>query len=81
MVFLALTSSGLQDALQLRGPLLAIWCGANVISAEEYKLRAVPVLTRFDYSPRASDGDAIARAIDTIEQHHPGETVWVEGTP
>jgi hypothetical protein len=82
MVFLALTASGLEDALRLgTGPERSIWCGSNAISAEEYQARKVPGLTRFIYSPGASERESIARALDTIEQHHPDETVWVEGAP
>jgi len=81
MVFLALTAKGLSDALQVAAdPERAIWCGAEAISPDEFQSRKVPGLTRFDYSPGASERESIARALDTIEQHHPGETVWIEGT-
>lgn len=80
MVFLALTPKGLSDALHLpAGPDRTIWCGSEAISADEFQSQKLSGVTRFDYSPGASERESIARALDIIEQHHPGETVWVEG--
>ncbi|RYE38580.1 MAG: hypothetical protein EOP24_46610 [Hyphomicrobiales bacterium] len=82
MVFLALTTKGLTDALHLVADSgRAIWCGADAISAEEFQSQRLPGVTRFDYAPGSTNGESVARALDTIAQHHPGETVWVEGAP
>jgi hypothetical protein len=82
MVFLALTPSGLRDALHLAaGQGNAIWCGAAALTEQEFQSQLLPGVTRLDYAPGVSEKKSIARALDTIEQHHPGETVWVEGAP
>lgn len=82
MVFLALTTSGLRDALHLAaGQGHAIWCGAAALTEQELQSERLAGVTRLNYAPGASEKESIARALDTIEQHHPGETVWVEGAP
>lgn len=79
MVFLALTPKGLSDALRLKVDAgLAIWCGSAAISAEDFERQKLFGMTRLNYSPGESERQSIECALDTIEQHHPGETVWVE---
>ena len=77
MVFLALTSAGLRDALQLgAGQGYAIWCGAGALTEQEFQSQKLPGVSRFNYAPGASERESVARALNTIEQHHPGETIW-----
>jgi hypothetical protein len=79
MVFLAISKEGLAEALQLVGPVGdAVWCGSNAISEDEDRSRADSNLSRFVYPIDGSDGAAIADAMQTIEEHHPGERIWVE---
>ena len=77
MVFLAITSAGLQDALLLRRD-AAVWCGSDAISEAEYAAITDANVSRFAYQLRSEGDDVTAGAIETIEEHHPHETVWVE---
>lgn len=80
MVFLAITPKGLQCASRIATASGgAVWCSAEAISEEEYSRSRYPGLSRFNY---ALGGPACARlndALQTIEEHHPGAIVWVEG--
>jgi len=79
MVFLAITTAGLSDALRLRrDAAVAVWCGSDAISEADYAALNVANVSRFNYPLQAEDDDVIAGAIETIEEHYPSETVWVE---
>ena len=76
MVFVAITPAGLADALRRAADADAIWCGSDAISAHEYRSLTRPAVSRFNYSllgPQATEG-----AVATIEEHHPGERIWME---
>lgn len=79
MVFLAITPDGLTEALHLaEGSGRPVWCSADAISEEAYSARKQKGLSRFVYPLGARDPAILAGALDTIDQHHPGEVVWVE---
>jgi len=79
MVFLAITPAGLVEAIRLAGSANPVWCGADAITEEDFAENAAGNVTRFDYSLLKPDqAQAIAGALITIEEHHPGERVWVE---
>ncbi len=81
MILLAITSAGLDDALRLVGSnasAVSVWCGADAISEPDYAALANVNVSRFNYPLQGERGDALAGAINTIEEHHPGETVWIE---
>ncbi len=76
MVFVATTSAGLAEALRRADSADAVWCGSDVISETEYVQLRRPNLSRFDYSLaelQMDDG-----RLGTVEEHHPGQTIWVE---
>jgi len=80
MVFLAITAQGLHDALDLVKPdSIAVWCGADAVSQEEFDKLRGQNLTRFTYALLGADEETMADALSTIEEHHPGERIWVEG--
>lgn len=79
MVFVAVTSAGLAEALRQAASDDAIWCGSNAISEAEYAEMRRPGLTRFNYS--LADLEPDDGAISTVEEHHPGQTIWVEAAP
>ncbi|MGM9484819.1 hypothetical protein ACS5PN_26740 [Roseateles sp. NT4] len=54
----------------------AIWCGSYAIAEAEYEALDRPNVSRFIYE--LGDREQIPDAIGTIEEHHPGQTVWVE---
>lgn len=81
MVFLAITSSGLESALQLAARTGdCVWCGADAIPEGDGALPFRGV-SRFNYSLQAEGQLLIQDALETIQEHHPGEVIWVEGLP
>ncbi|EGJ11009.1 hypothetical protein [Rubrivivax benzoatilyticus] len=78
MIYLAITPAGLAEALRAASPGDAVWCGSGAIDESAFAALRNPVLTRFTHG--LDDADRVAAALDTIEDHHPGETVWVEAT-
>jgi hypothetical protein len=79
MVFLAITSAGLAEALRLaRSDGSPVWCGADAISETDYLGQESGNLSRFAYALAGERHEVIQGAIETIKEHHPHETVWVE---
>nr|WP_301334581.1 hypothetical protein [Variovorax dokdonensis] len=56
----------------------SVWCGSDAITEEDYGARKEKGLSRFIYPLGARDPLILEGALDTIDQHHPGEVVWVE---
>ena len=79
MVFVAVSPTGLAEALRRASSDDAIWCGSDTISEAEYAAMRRPGLTRFNYS--LADLELDDGAIATVEEHHPGKTIWVEAAP
>jgi hypothetical protein len=79
MVFLAITPDGLSKAMQMAATTgTSVWCGADAISELDYANLKPRGLSRFNYQLGSLDADSMADALQTIGEHHPGETVWVE---
>ncbi|MEQ6307243.1 hypothetical protein ABN448_08515 [Delftia acidovorans] len=78
MIFLAITSTGLAQALRAATESDAIWCGSDAISEADYAAPQWSNLSRFAYS--LEDRVLIDDAVSTIEEHHPGHTIWVEAS-
>jgi hypothetical protein len=79
MVFLAITAAGLKDALHAsEGGAIVVWCGADAISESAYAALGHANLSRLIYPLQGQTGDVLARTIETIEEHHPDASVWVE---
>jgi hypothetical protein len=76
-IYLAITKSGLEKALQAGVKTGAtVWCGANTMSEGEFESHSGSALSRFTY-PIDDEGD-LAEALATIKEHHPGAVIWVE---
>jgi len=81
MVFLAITKNGLVEALSLaKENNEPVWCTSNAVSEEEFKTMSELNITRFDYSFVISESEILADALSTIQEHHPGKKIWVEGS-
>lgn len=79
MVFLAITTAGLQKAIKCIGDTKNfVWCGSNAISDTDFSALKSSGVTRFDYSLDGESFEVIAGAIETIKEHHPSEIIWVE---
>jgi hypothetical protein len=79
MVYLALSQNGLEEAVRAASPRGdAVWCTSESISEPEFRARKVPNLTRLGYSFQADNRDMLLQTLETIEEHHPGESIWVQ---
>lgn len=79
MVFIAVTPAGLAEVLCRAISEDSIWCGSDTISQSEHAAMKRPGLTRFNYS--LADLELDDGAIATVEEHHPGRSIWVEAAP
>lgn len=80
MVYFALTQQGFRKILSDTDEAKAhVWCGADVLSEEEFEQLGRGNVTRFSCSFANADKAALKDALSTIEEHHPGEVIWVEG--
>jgi hypothetical protein len=79
MVYLALTPRGLQEVLAApEAAKMSVWCGADALSEAAFEKLERANVTRFTYSFMNADKATIECALSTIEDHHPGESIWVE---
>lgn len=81
MVFLVLSRQGYDDLIrQLSHAPSPIWVNTDILSdAEMVSIRDTGVnLTNFLFRIDPSSLDEIADAVDTVRQHHPDDTIWVE---
>jgi hypothetical protein len=79
MALLAITPKGLAEALRtskMTGA--AVWCGSDAITQEEYETSKPTGLNRFIFELGNADEQTLLHAVQTIEEHHPNECVWVE---
>jgi len=81
MVYLALTPQGLREILDAsEAAKTPVWCSADALSEAEFEKLERGNVTRFTYSFADADKATIQDALATIEDHHPGELVWIEST-
>jgi hypothetical protein len=83
MVHFALTRKSYDDLVaQLGQAPSPLWVNNGVLSATEIKqLHEAGVdISNFTIGVNPLDPSDVAQAVDTIKEHHPGETVWVEHT-
>lgn len=76
MVFLAITPTGLAEALRAAKADDAVWCGTDAITEADYAMLKHPNVSRFIYA--LGDREMITDAVGTVEEHHPGQTIWIE---
>lgn len=81
MVYLALEPRAASEAIRFAIQTgCAVRVGSDSITLEEHKrlvLQGADV-TRFSYPLANAASNVIADALGTIEEHHPGEIVWVQ---
>lgn len=76
MLYLAITPAGLNEALRSATTADTVWCGSDAISEAEYSALKHSNLSRFIY--KLGDRHRLNDAVSTIEEHHPGQIIWVE---
>ena len=81
MVYLAIEPRAAIEAIRLAIETgWIVLMGSDAITPEEqkrYSLSGVN-LTRFSYPLANATSEIVADALETIEEHHPGEIVWVQ---
>ena len=80
MVFLVVSKSGLAEVLRLNNGTRAImWLAHGLLADSEVEsLRSVGHdVTVWSY-PESTSFEELQGSVATIEEHHPGHTVWVE---
>jgi len=84
MVILIATRNGYDELKPIIfSGMYPVWVGADVLSQEEIDaIRELGVyLTNFCYSINVENFYEIEGAVNTINQHHPDERVWLEWLP
>lgn len=76
MVYLAITPMGLAEALRQAVSTDTVWCGADAISEAEWAAIPLPKPSRITYD--LGDRFLLNDALGTIQEHHFGQTIWVE---
>ena len=81
-IFLAIKPKGLQQALETTPETGAtVWCGEDAITEQDFRIhRGGFSFTRFSYPLAAASAEVFASAIETIREHHPEATFWIEAT-
>lgn len=81
MVYLALSSEAVSEVIRLAADAdCSVWVGSDAITPEEHNrlTRAGAKVTRFSFPLGEARPDIISNAMATIEEHHPGEIVWIQ---
>lgn len=84
MPFLVMTRAGWQDLLDNCQDLTdAVWAAKGVLTADEIReYREMGVaLTVLPHVLSHEDDEKVLEAMDDIETHHPGRSIWVEFPP
>jgi len=81
MIFLAITPNGLADALKCATEHDHVWCSCDAVpEVQREALKAKVSVFTYSFTGADAAGD-LQGAIWTMEDHHPGHTVWVEQFP
>lgn len=79
MIFLAITPKGLSDALASAGEDDHVWCGRDAVAAAQSGEMTKRNVTTFSYAFTGLNAhEDLQGAVLTMEEHHRGQSVWVE---
>jgi hypothetical protein len=81
MPHFALTRKGYDQLIKVYGGIAPspLWVNLGVLSPSELSLLRAQGLDVTDFARSIPlRGDGLDAAIDTIEEHHPGLSIWVE---
>jgi len=81
MIYFALTRNGYDDLIAHLGRAPSpLWVNNGVLSRQEIRQlhEAGIEISNFTVDINAQDRSDVAQAVDTIREHHPGHSVWVE---
>lgn len=78
-IYLAITATGLQDALRIAEKTNAtVWCGADATTQAEFDLYVGKPIFRVPLSLAAESNALVQGVVDAIREAHPTATVWIE---
>lgn len=81
MVFFALTRVGYKELVgNLKQSPSPLWVNAEVLTPEElaHLRQTGDDITVFSHAINVHDSSAIESAICTVQEHHAGQSIWVE---
>jgi hypothetical protein len=81
MVFLVVDPASVPEAMALAKQLeCAIWVGSDGVTEDEYQRYGASgiKISRFIYPLANADDSVLSDARETIGEHHPSETIWVQ---
>lgn len=80
MVFLVISKGGLEEALRFSAGRKAIlWLAHGLLNESELKaLRDAGNDVTTWSRPESTRFESLVSSVETIEEHHPGHSVWVE---
>ena len=81
MPHFALTRQGYDQLTETSGgcPPSPLWVNAGILSPSELAALRAQGLDVTEFArPVPLQGQGLRAAIDTIEEHHPGSSIWVE---
>jgi hypothetical protein len=81
MVYLALSPTAAWEAIDLaRNSGAAVWVGSDALTYAEYIAAGESGISvsRFIYPLNNVEVSVLRGAIETIQEHHPNETIWVQ---
>ena len=81
MVYLVLEPTAASETIRLAMQTgCSVWVGSDAITSDEHKnlVHEGAKVTRFSYPLANATPEWTAGALGTIEEHHPGEIVWVQ---
>lgn len=81
MVYLALEPKAASEVIRLATSAdCSVWVGSDAITEDEHKRRYSigAKVTRFAYPLAEATPEVVSEALAIIEEHHPGEIVWLQ---
>jgi len=82
MVYLVLEAAAVSEAIDIaKQSGAAVWVGSDALTDDELLCLRVEKglnLTRFTYPLSHASSETIEKAIATVVEHHPNETLWIQ---
>ena len=81
MVLVVIDKEAMAEALEVARRMgAAIWAGSDALGVDEHRQLVAEGLrvTRFTHPLSGDSAEALENDLETVREHHPGETVWVQ---
>lgn len=81
MIYLAISANGFREICKVASDIGAVvWCGCDAVTDADFAEQTDINISRFTYPLEGVTEAVLQRAIDTIREHHPGKSIWVESS-